>query len=306
VVGVFGIAIPGADLPRARAGEQLSPRQLDVLRLLVQAKSTNQIADELHLATETVRNHIRSLLRTLGAHSRLEATLIALREGLGRPRRLSARQPTGSAAEARSGAGALVKRSASSARTRSRRGRLGSHDRARLLGRVPDDPEHDPEVVELAHRESGCRVIRRTFSPSGRGRFACSARSTRPAIDTAIQLVLPVRTSEVMYVPVPKSPRIAIAASLARDVSPRRRLLERLRVQEPQQAGEQHRARSDPDEQREQVHVEDVVVRVHGVNPLWSGRRPLEARRCRSRVQEARRLGAWIRIAQPSSFTPSG
>jgi PAS domain S-box-containing protein len=82
VVGVFGIAILCDDLPRAQAREQLSPRQLDVLRLLVQAKSTDEIAAELQLARETVRNYIRSLLKALGARSRLEATLIALRDGL--------------------------------------------------------------------------------------------------------------------------------------------------------------------------------------------------------------------------------
>jgi DNA-binding CsgD family transcriptional regulator len=82
VVGVFGIAIPLAGLPRPDTTTQLSPREVDVLRLLVQAKSTEQIATELHLAKETVRNYIRSLLKTLGARSRLEATLIALREGL--------------------------------------------------------------------------------------------------------------------------------------------------------------------------------------------------------------------------------
>lgn len=82
IVGVFGIAIPSNDLPRTSATAQLSPRQLDVLRLLVQAKSTSQIAADLHLAPETVRNHVRSLLKALGARSRLEATLVALRDGI--------------------------------------------------------------------------------------------------------------------------------------------------------------------------------------------------------------------------------
>jgi PAS domain S-box-containing protein len=82
IVGVFGLAIPAAEFGRAAAATELSPRQLDVLRLLVQAKSTEEIAAELHLAPETVRNHVRSLLKTLGARSRLEATIIALRDGL--------------------------------------------------------------------------------------------------------------------------------------------------------------------------------------------------------------------------------
>jgi DNA-binding CsgD family transcriptional regulator len=82
IVGVFGLAIPAHDLPRKSSAPQLSPRQLDVLRLLVQAKSTEEIAAELHLAPETVRNHVRRLLKALGARSRLEATIVALRDGL--------------------------------------------------------------------------------------------------------------------------------------------------------------------------------------------------------------------------------
>ena len=82
IVGVFGIAIPSNGLPRRSATEELSPRQLDVLRLLVQAKSTSEIAADLSLAPETVRNHVRSLLKALGARSRLEATLVALRDGV--------------------------------------------------------------------------------------------------------------------------------------------------------------------------------------------------------------------------------
>ena len=81
IVGTFGIAIPVDGLPRQPETE-LSSRQLDVLRLLVRGKSTREIADALHLAPDTVRNHIRSLLKALGAHTRLEAALIAIRHGL--------------------------------------------------------------------------------------------------------------------------------------------------------------------------------------------------------------------------------
>ena len=45
-------------------------------------RSTEQIAHELHLSTETVRNHIRHILRALNAHSRLEAVAIGRREHL--------------------------------------------------------------------------------------------------------------------------------------------------------------------------------------------------------------------------------
>jgi DNA-binding NarL/FixJ family response regulator len=55
----------------------LTPRQSEVLRLLEQGRSTKQIAAELQLSTETVRNHIRRLFQALGVHSRLEAVAVA-------------------------------------------------------------------------------------------------------------------------------------------------------------------------------------------------------------------------------------
>jgi DNA-binding NarL/FixJ family response regulator len=48
-----------------------------VLRLLDRGHSTAQIAQELHLSLETVRNHIRHLMRALGVHTRLEAVAVA-------------------------------------------------------------------------------------------------------------------------------------------------------------------------------------------------------------------------------------
>jgi DNA-binding NarL/FixJ family response regulator len=48
-----------------------------VLRLLEHGRSTKQIAAELHLSPETVRNHIRRLLKALGVNSRLEAVAAA-------------------------------------------------------------------------------------------------------------------------------------------------------------------------------------------------------------------------------------
>jgi PAS domain S-box-containing protein len=74
VVGVFGIARPpgeAADAPAARRG--LTPRQQEVLTLLEQGASTDEIAAGLGIARETVRNHVRGVLRALGARSRLEA-----------------------------------------------------------------------------------------------------------------------------------------------------------------------------------------------------------------------------------------
>ena len=77
VVGVFGLFEGRPDDMPTTPPPQLTPRQVEVLRLLEQGRSTKQIAAELHLSVETVRNHIRRLFRALGVHSRLEAVAAA-------------------------------------------------------------------------------------------------------------------------------------------------------------------------------------------------------------------------------------
>jgi PAS domain S-box-containing protein len=79
VVGVFGQVSDIVEEPHPHPELHLTPRQAEVLRLLELGRSTTQIADELHLSRETVRNHIRHLMRAVGAHSRLEAVAIAHR-----------------------------------------------------------------------------------------------------------------------------------------------------------------------------------------------------------------------------------
>lgn len=84
VVGVFGIGIPLRLAPADERSplDELTPRQLEVLRLLAEGLETPQIAQRLGIAEETARNHIRALLRTTGAHSRLEVVLMGFRLGL--------------------------------------------------------------------------------------------------------------------------------------------------------------------------------------------------------------------------------
>jgi PAS domain S-box-containing protein len=77
VVGVFGLFEERPDDTPTAPHPHLTPRQVEVLRLLEQGRSTKQIAAELHLSAETVRNHVRRLLRALGVHSRLEAVAAA-------------------------------------------------------------------------------------------------------------------------------------------------------------------------------------------------------------------------------------
>ena len=77
VVGVFGLLSKPLEEPRSEVHPHLTSRQSEVLRLLEQGRSTREIAEELHLSIETVRNHIRNLMHTLGVHSRLEAVALS-------------------------------------------------------------------------------------------------------------------------------------------------------------------------------------------------------------------------------------
>jgi two-component system nitrate/nitrite response regulator NarL len=56
---------------------KLTPREWEVLDLLCAGLTVDQIADELVLARDTVRTHVKRLLRKLGAHSQAEAISIA-------------------------------------------------------------------------------------------------------------------------------------------------------------------------------------------------------------------------------------
>jgi DNA-binding NarL/FixJ family response regulator len=60
----------------------LTVRELEILELLSDAKSTPDIAVALCLSIHTIRNHIGNILAKLGAHSKLEAVAIAAHDGI--------------------------------------------------------------------------------------------------------------------------------------------------------------------------------------------------------------------------------
>jgi DNA-binding NarL/FixJ family response regulator len=60
----------------------LTPRELDVLRLLAGGWTTRAMACELGVTFHTIRNYVQAVIQKLGAHSRLEAVAIALRDGV--------------------------------------------------------------------------------------------------------------------------------------------------------------------------------------------------------------------------------
>lgn len=68
--------------PNRQGQNALSAREFDVLQRLGDGESTAQIAATLFVSVNTVRNHVQSIMQKLGAHSRLEAVAIAVRQGL--------------------------------------------------------------------------------------------------------------------------------------------------------------------------------------------------------------------------------
>jgi len=63
-------------------GVALTPRELDVLRLVAQGLGNKEIAAELDLSTHTVKYHLASVLAKLGVRSRTEAVSRGIRTGL--------------------------------------------------------------------------------------------------------------------------------------------------------------------------------------------------------------------------------
>lgn len=62
--------------------QELTEREVEVLRLVAEGYGNRQISEIVHLAEGTVKNHLSAILMKLGARDRMNAVLRALREGL--------------------------------------------------------------------------------------------------------------------------------------------------------------------------------------------------------------------------------
>jgi DNA-binding NarL/FixJ family response regulator len=62
--------------------EPISPRELEVLSLMAAGKRNKEIADELSIAEDTVKMHVRNIFSKLQVNDRTEAVTIALRRGI--------------------------------------------------------------------------------------------------------------------------------------------------------------------------------------------------------------------------------
>jgi DNA-binding NarL/FixJ family response regulator len=79
---VLAVAEPAAADGSETALRGLTPRQIDVLRCVIQGKSNKIIARELDVSEGTVKAHLSSVLRAFGARSRTEAVYAAAKLGL--------------------------------------------------------------------------------------------------------------------------------------------------------------------------------------------------------------------------------
>ena len=77
-------AVPGLRLTEREhvPGLRLTDRELEVLRLVAKGMNNREIARELFISENTVKNHVRNILEKLQLHSRMEAVMYAVREKL--------------------------------------------------------------------------------------------------------------------------------------------------------------------------------------------------------------------------------
>jgi NarL family two-component system response regulator LiaR len=85
VAGISTLSPEAAALVAGRepaAPDELTPREREILRLLIDGRTNAEIAAQLGLSLYTVKNHVRNLLGKLGVGNRTEAVSLALQRGL--------------------------------------------------------------------------------------------------------------------------------------------------------------------------------------------------------------------------------
>lgn len=71
-----------AKLAEHMANPQLTPRQVDTLRLIVEGLSNQEIAVRLNITEGTVKAHVKAILAKFGARDRAQAASVALKRGI--------------------------------------------------------------------------------------------------------------------------------------------------------------------------------------------------------------------------------
>ncbi len=76
----FAAISKGAEERPSMPAPRLTDREMEVLRLVAQGLNNRDIAKQLFISENTVKNHIRNILEKLHLHSRMEAVVYAVRE----------------------------------------------------------------------------------------------------------------------------------------------------------------------------------------------------------------------------------
>ena len=76
------LARQAADRREQLPAPVLTARELEVLKLVARGMSNRDVADQLYISENTVKNHVRNILEKLHLHSRMEAVVYAMREKL--------------------------------------------------------------------------------------------------------------------------------------------------------------------------------------------------------------------------------
>lgn len=79
---VMDVLVKSVQQPEVEPKEELTKREIEVLRLMAQGYRNNQIAEALHVTEQTVKNYIRNVFLKLGVETRVEAVLHAIHTGL--------------------------------------------------------------------------------------------------------------------------------------------------------------------------------------------------------------------------------
>lgn len=88
MVGTLARIVQGqtSEAPRRSPAplSDLTPREMEILSHVAEGQSNKMIARALNITDGTVKLHVKAILRKLGVHSRVEAAVIAVEQGLGR------------------------------------------------------------------------------------------------------------------------------------------------------------------------------------------------------------------------------
>jgi len=74
--------LPGEESEPDPSDQTLTPREIEVLRMVAEGLGNKEIASRLGISDHTVKFHISSIFAKLGASSRTEAVTVGIRQGL--------------------------------------------------------------------------------------------------------------------------------------------------------------------------------------------------------------------------------